>query len=258
VRPLSALLDVAGLSIHFGGLAALSDVDLAVRAGEIFALIGPNGAGKTTVFNIVTGLYRPVAGQVLFDGHDLLARAPHAVARLGVARTFQNTEVFRGLSALDNVLIGEHARLRGGVVAAALGLPGVRQEESLARARAHALLARVGLGEAAGRDAAGLPLGLQKRLELARALALAPRLLLLDEPAGGLNPTETQELMRLIRSLRDVDRLTILLVEHNMELVMGVSDRVAVLQYGRKLAEGTPAEVSRDAAVVEAYLGPNE
>jgi len=257
-RPSAPLLDIAGLSIHFGGLAALSDVDLAVGAGEIFALIGPNGAGKTTVFNVLTGLYRAAAGRVRFDGHDLLACAPHAVARLGVARTFQNTEVFRGLSVLDNVLIGAHARLRGWVIAAALGLPGVRREEARARDRARALLGRVGLGDVAGRDAAGLPLGLQKRVELARALASEPRLLLLDEPAGGLNPTETQELMRLIRSLRDDDQLTILLVEHNMELVLGVSDRVAVLQHGRRLAEGTPGEVSRDPAVVAAYLGPND
>ncbi len=257
-RPPAPLLDIAGLSIRFGGLAALTEVDLAVGAGEIFALIGPNGAGKTTVFNVLTGLYRAGAGQARFDGHDLLACAPHAVARLGVARTFQNTEVFRGLSALDNVLIGAHARLRGHVIAAALGLPGVRREEARARDRARALLGRVGLGDVAGRDAAGLPLGLQKRVELARALALEPRLLLLDEPAGGLNPTETQELMRLIKSLRDDDRLTILLVEHNMELVMGVSDRVAVLQHGRRLAEGTPAEVSRDPAVVAAYLGDDD
>ena len=252
------LLEIAGLSIRFGGLAALTDVDLAVRAGEILALIGPNGAGKTTVFNVVTGLYRAAAGRVRFDGHDLLAVAPHRVARLGVARTFQNTEVFRGLTALDNVLIGAHARLGGGVVAAALGWPTVRREEARARERARALLARVGLGDAAHRDAAGLPLGLQKRVELARALALEPRLLLLDEPAGGLNPTETQALMRLIRSLRDDDRLTILLVEHNMELVMGVSDRVAVLQQGRLLAEGTPGEVGRNAAVVAAYLGVDD
>jgi len=232
-----ALLGVAGLSIRFGGLDALSGVDLTVRVGEIFALIGPNGAGKTTVFNVVTGLYRPLAGRVRFDGHDVLTRAPHMVARLGIARTFQNTEVFRGLSALDNVRIGAHARLRGSVLAAALGMPSVRREESKAREQAHRL---------------------QKRLELARALALEPRLLLLDEPAGGLNPTETQGLMELIRSLRDDDRLTILLVEHNMELVMGVSDRVAVLQHGRKLAEGTPVEMSRDPAVMDAYLGDDD
>jgi len=253
-----ALLEVAGLSIRFGGLDALSGVDLTVGVGEIFALIGPNGAGKTTVFNVVTGLYRPLAGRVRFDGHDVLTRAPHMVARLGIARTFQNTEVFRGLSALDNVRIGAHARLRGSVLAAALGLPRVRREESKAREQAHRLLARVGLGDVVDHDGAGLPLGLQKRLELARALALEPRLLLLDEPAGGLNPTETQGLMELIRSLRDDDRLTILLVEHNMELVMGVSDRVAVLQHGRKLAEGTPVEMSRDAAVMDAYLGGDD
>ena len=232
-------------------------MDLAVGAGEIFALIGPNGAGKTTVFNVLTGLYRAAAGRVRFDGHDLLACAPHAVARLGVARTFQNTEVFRGLSALDNVLIGAHTRLRGWVIAAALGLPGVRREEARARDRRGRSRAR-GLATSRGAMRRAPARVSRKRARSARALASEPRLLLLDEPAGGLNPTETQELMRLIRSLRDDDRLTILLVEHNMELVMGVSDRVAVLQHGRRLAEGTPGEVSRDPAVVAAYLGPND
>src|SRR3989449_10832128 len=183
---------------------------------------------------------------------------PHAIARCGIARTFQNTEVFRQLTVLDNVLIGCHAHLRAGALRGALGVPAVLREEGAARTTARALLARLGLEGQAGVEARSLPLGLQKRLELARALALEPRLLLLDEPAGGLNPTETQSLMELIRRLRDDAKLTILLVEHNMEMVMGVSDRVAVLHYGKKLAEGTPGAVGRDPAVSEAYLGGDE
>lgn len=249
------LLAIEDLSITFGGLAALIDFGAEVEEGEIFALIGPNGAGKTTVFNIVTGLYRPRSGRALFRGEDLVRLAPHEIARRGVARTFQNTEVFRRLSALDNVLVGEHTRLSRGVLAGLLGLPSVRREEAEARRRAIALLERVGLGEALEVEAGSLPLGRQKRLEIARALALGPRLLLLDEPAGGLNPTETRQLMELIRSLRDTERLTVVLVEHNMDLVMGISDRVAVLHYGRKLAEGKAHEVARNPAVIEAYLG---
>ena len=185
------MLGVENLSISFGGLAALSELSFEVRDREIFALIGPNGAGKSTVFNVITGLYRPPHGRVTLGGEDLLALAPHEIARRGVSRTFQNTEVFRQLTALDNVLIGRHAHLRAGVIRGALWLPAVRREEARAREAAHALLTRFGLDGAAAIEAGSLPLGAQKRLEIARALASEPRLLLLDEPAGGLNPTET-------------------------------------------------------------------
>ena len=249
------ILAVEDLAVAFGGLAALSGVDFEVGEGEIFGLIGPNGAGKTTVFNVLTGLYRPQRGRLTFAGIELTQLSPHRIAQAGVGRTFQNTEVFRALSALDNVLVGAHASLRGGVLAAAVGAPGVRREETAARARAMALLERVGLGDVADVPAGSLPLGRQKRLEMARALAGDPRLLLLDEPAGGLNPTETRTLMELIRRLRDELSLTLMVVEHDMDLVMGLCERVAVLHYGRKIAEGTPRAVAADAAVIEAYLG---
>ena len=252
------MLSVEDLSISFGGLDALSGLSLQVTEREIFALIGPNGAGKSTVFNVVTGLYRPSRGRVAFRGDDLLALAPHEIARRGVGRTFQNTEVFRQLTAIDNVLVGRHAHLRAGVVRGALGLASVRREEAEARELARALLARLGLAEVADTEAGSLPLGFQKRLELARALAAEPRLLLLDEPAGGLNPTETQTLMEVICRLRDESGLTLLVVEHDMELVMSISDRVAVLNYGRKIAEGKPREIATDPAVVEAYLGSGD
>lgn len=253
-----ALLAVEDLSIAFGGLAALSGVSFEATDGEILALIGPNGAGKSTVFNVVTGLYRPSAGRVSFDGVDLLRLAPHEIAGHGVARTFQNTEVFKPLSALDNVLVGEHRRLHAGPLAALAWLPRVAREEREARARARALLARLGLADVADVEAGSLPLGRQKRLEMARALATGPRCLLLDEPAGGLNPTETRALMELIVRLRDELRLTIVVVEHEMDLVMSISDRVVVLHYGKKIAEGTYAEITANPDVQTAYLGEAE
>jgi branched-chain amino acid transport system ATP-binding protein len=253
-----ALLAVHDLSIRFGGLAALADVSFEVAEGEILGLIGPNGAGKSTVFNVLTGLYRPDSGVVTFAGENLIGLRPHAIARRGVARTFQNTEVFRPLSVVDNVRVGLHSRLAGGVVAAALWSPRVAREERAARERALAMLERLGLADVADVEAGALPLGRQKRLEMARALAAEPRCLLLDEPAGGLNPTETRALMDLIVGLREQLRLTLIVVEHDMDLVMGISDRVVVLHYGRKIAEGTPREVANDAAVLDAYLGAAE
>jgi len=250
-----ALLRVEDLSLRFGGLAALSDVTFDVSDGEILGLIGPNGAGKSTVFNVLSGLYRPDAGRVTFAGESLLGLTPHAIARRGVGRTFQNTEVFRPLSVLDNVLVGLHARVRGTVVGAALWLPGVTRAERAARERAHRWLERLGLGDVADVEAGALPLGRQKRLEMARALAAEPRCLLLDEPAGGLNPSETRALVDVIAGLRDELGLTLIVVEHDMDLVMGLSDRVMVLHDGRKIADGRPREVATDAAVVDAYLG---
>jgi branched-chain amino acid transport system ATP-binding protein len=253
-----ALLDVEGLSIRFGGLNALTGVGFEASEGEILALIGPNGAGKSTVFNVLTGLYRPDAGRVTFAGESLLGLPPHAIARRGIGRTFQNTEVFRPLSVLDNVLVGLHPRLRGGVLGAAVWAPSVGREERAARGRAVGLLGRLGLADVAEVEAGSLPLGRQKRLEMARALASGPRCLLLDEPAGGLNPTETRALMDLIVGLRDELRLTIVVVEHDMDLVMGISDRVVVLHYGRTIAEGKPREVAVDPAVIDAYLGAED